>query len=228
MALNTALVFTQNINGIEGLITDATTNYGLDGNPARNELANFLLFSKNDVDNLRSYYEVDNSSPLTAIEWVVPTHVSGWAQATLLMISLYNPITAYTGEVLDAGGLIVIPGSIVYFTDGRVYKCIQDCIDVAPDNINAALYWIEITDLTTLYGYPNVVEYHQDLMLDYKINKCVTKGFIGMHKCDTLQEMEQAIKNWSLYMSGVANYHNGAPEEMERIFVELDKICTTC
>ncbi len=65
-------------------------------------------------------------------------------------------------------------------------------------------------------------------MIDLAINTCVSKGFINSCGCKDLKGLEPAIKNWALYMSGVANFNNEAPEKMDKIMNQLKKVCNTC
>lgn len=230
MALTPALTFVQNINGTEGVITDSTADYGVGGNPLRTDLANFLYYSKNAINGTRTFYDdVVNTDPLNTLSWSILTPTSGWTSATLLMIAQHNTVDGYVAEILDDQDIVLTPASIIYYaTTGFVYKCIQDHTNVLPDAVDGTDYWEVVENPQDLIDYAGVDQFTEDFMVDFAINTCVTEGFIGIHKCDTLQEMEPAIKNWALYNSAVANFQNGAPEEMERIIIELDKICTTC
>jgi hypothetical protein len=229
MALNDLLILQQNIDGLTAVITDATPDYGVGGNPARADRANYLLYSHNDTKANRTYYNITTSLPLSQMTWTVPTDIVGWTSATLLRISKWtnNP---YVNEEKDGQGIITTYANIVYYTPtNKVYKCIQDHTNIAPDAFNGNQYWTEVSDLSTLIGYETVEQYTQNFQIDIKINTCVTKGFLNNCGCSkSLSDIEPALKNWALYMSATANFNNGAPEKMEAIMENLDKICNTC
>jgi hypothetical protein len=225
-----ALKFVQNINGTQGVIQDVTPDYGVGSKDARALKAGVLVYSANDENGERVYQTILNTDPLSRIEWDVLTPESTWTQGTLLRIPIWDSGLSCVKEQKDSQGIITQYATIVYHSGTNKYwKAIEPSTNIQPNDPSGSTYWVEVTDFTTLVQYDSVEQFTEDFMVDYSINTCVSKGFLKMcNNCDTLQDMLPALKNWSLYMSGVSNFQNEAPEKMDEIFSELNKICTTC
>jgi hypothetical protein len=225
-----ALKFVQNINGTQGLVQDTTPDYGVGDKDARAAKAAVLCYSANDEKGDRTYQTIVNTNPLSRLEWEVTTPESSWTQGTLLRITIWTAELSTVKELKDSQGIITQAATVVYHSDTNKYwKAIEPSTNIPPDDASGSTYWEEVTDFTTLIDYESVEQFTEDFMVDYSINKCISKGFIGIcGDCDNLQDMFPAIKNWALYMSGVSNFQNEAPEKMDEIFNELNKTCATC
>lgn len=94
-------------------LTDLTPDYGLNGNPSRDERANFLFVTKTDKNGARVLLPVtlDDSDPLVTSAWDVLISLDGLVEKILFSLTLFSISQTYN------------QGDIFYNTsDGKVYK----------------------------------------------------------------------------------------------------------
>lgn len=150
MALEISIIKAQGEDVNEFTISDNTGSYDAlnntigygTPNPGRTDRANYLLVSKNAVNGARTYLTVSNTDPLNTLVWNLTSEADGWHQATLLSINKWNGSDSFT----SSGD----PDVVYYTPTNKVYRCIQNNTNIAPDSGSGGDYWEEVTDLTEL------------------------------------------------------------------------------
>lgn len=120
----------------QGIVSDATVYGG--SNPARNTLALYLLLYKRDVNSVDTQITIDNSQPLTAVQWTFALPIpDGLFVGIFIGASIWSAGTYATN-------------SVVYYS-GSVYQA-NTSTSQTPGGGN----WTLVTDIATLIGNSNV------------------------------------------------------------------------
>lgn len=222
MALSLSTSFTQDIDDMTaGVVEDTTPDYGTGGNEARNEAANYLLWSKTDKEGNRTYHNPSQGNVLTSMSWNVETQVSGWYERILLRIPIYDSGESYTKEV-QGGGIITNYASIVYYAStNKVYKCIDDTMGNDPTN---TLYWEEVLNLGDLIANTTITVVVSNTYVRATVDDKMRKIFRKMGRnlgCDE-KENKNAYKYDGLLIAADSEVNAGNYDEMEKIIEYLE------
>ncbi len=109
-----------------GRFTDETP-YGAP-NQERADQANILLVAKMDEkENLTFLTGIDNTTPLTALNWTFPTLLDGAYRAFLINPFNYDNAETYDKQEVDENGVITQYADVIYHIGSQTfYKCIGD------------------------------------------------------------------------------------------------------
>lgn len=211
MALSPTFTITQQDGGLTAIATNTTT-YG-SPNQDRDDAAEYVLWSKTDVNAVRTFTNPAQGNVLTNLSYSVSTLVDGWFELIRLRVQPYNGATAY------------VSGNVIYYaTDGKVYQAIASSTGQLPTN---PTYFTEVTDLTTVIGNSSIETYYQNFYSEYRTNVCIRDKDDSNCGCankdDTYIDMLYAKKQ-----SADTNFANGNPEIMDKIIRELEDTCTQC
>jgi|SRR6185369_907906 len=211
MALVPIFPITQQDGGLTAIATN-TTVYG-SPNQDRNQAAEYVLWSKTDVNAVRTFTNPEQGDVLTNLSYSVSTLVDGWFELIRLRIQFYSALTAY------------VAGNVFYYTtNGKYYIAIGSSTGQLPTN---PIYFTEVTDLTTIIGNASIETYYQNFYSEYRTNVCIRDKDDANCGCankdDTYIDMLYAKKQ-----SADTNFANGNPEIMEKIIRELEDTCTQC
>ena len=229
-----ALTFAQNIDGVTGVVTDTTTNYG-GANPARATLGNYLLWSKTDSEGTQAFTNPTQTLPHSISTWTVDTTEDGWHQAILLSVADFSAGGTYVKEVTDSQGIVTTYADIVYYdTTKKWYKCITDISGSvpAPDSGSGPTYWQEVTDMSALIANTKVNKVVLDVAITVLTDKCVKDAFyqkISACGCKpSFKEMEKPLQGYFLAIGAMSKFNDSKPSEFEEIVSELSEMCGLC
>ena len=130
----------------DGVIND-NSSWGVGANPDRADRAVYMLLSQNDKSGNRTYINLINTSPLSALTWAIESAQDGWHQATGLQFVLWDGATEFTADV----------NACYHSSSGKFYKCTTTHTNVEPTSGSGPNNWEAITDFTEIQqGYTNV------------------------------------------------------------------------
>lgn len=233
MALTPALRFTQDADNIEiGVVEDITADYGDGGNQAREDAANFLLWSKTDKDGNRTFDNPNFGNELSIMQWQVNTPKDGYYEAIWMRIQLYDAAANYV-EQQQSGSTITQHASAFYYpSTDKVYKAIAPSQGQNPTNTN---FFQEVTDLSTLIGNTNVETFiietgQTNTKGVYVRTRASRAASILMGRLDdetcpspSAKDREKAYLIDSLIQSADAEFAQGNPREMEKIMRYIER-----
>ncbi len=214
------------------------SEYGVGGADDRNDHAQYLLpYKMDEKETITFITGVDNSAPLTALEWsFVPTAIGAYRFFYLIILP-WSDATAYVKEVVTSG-VITTYADIVYH-GGAVYKAIDPSTDVEP-GVDSGWEddWEVVPDLTTLIGYVNKdtikVHIHTDI-ITCKYESCLVDYFddsadlILKGLCDDLTKILPTLKAQLLLDGAQSNNWQNKQTRSEVILVEAQKkFCNKC
>lgn len=211
MALSPIFTITQQDGGLTAIATN-TTVYG-SPNQDRDDAAEYVLWSKTDVNAVRTFTNPAQGDVLTNLVYSVSTLVDGWFELIRLRIQPYNGATAY------------VSGNVFYYaTDGKVYQAIASSTGQLPTN---PTYFTEVTDLTTIIGNASIETYYQNFYSEYRTNVCIRDKDDANCGC-TNKDDSYIDQLYAMKQSADTNFANDNPEIMEKIIRELEDTCTQC
>lgn len=228
MALVDGLSFLQNADIATGVVTD-TSDYGVGGNPARSDKANYLLWSKTNSSGTRSFDNPDQGNVLSTLTYTVNTPLDGYYEGILCRFSLYDPGENYV-EQQQSGSVITQYASIVYY-NGSIYKCTNPVTGIAPDAPTGPDYWEIVPDLSTLIDNTNVDVFIEPFKINIRSSQCAAQQFKDKCGCGCdgdLDKLRTPLLITSQLIAADAEFANGNYEEMERIIREIEQTCSTC
>lgn len=225
MALVDALSFAQNTDIATGVVTDET-DYSVGGNPPRSAKANYLLWSKTDLQGNRTFDNPDQGNVLSTLTYTVNTPVDGWYEGILLRFDPYDNGDSYV-EQQSSGSVVTQYASVVYY-NSKVYKCTAPSTGNLPTNTS---FWQEVTDLSTLIDNTNVDAFIEDFYIKVRSSQCANEKFKGLCGCGCggdLEKMRLALLMRYNIVSADTAFANDNPEQMEKIIREIEETCINC
>lgn len=224
MALTLSTSFTQNQPDIDtGVVADTTNDYGIGGDQARGDAANYLLWSKTDENGNRVFDNPEAGDVYAIMAWTVNTLVSGWYERILLRIQNYNPATSYVEQQSSGGVITQYAGVVYYAAQNKVYKCTEPSTGNLPTDTN---FWELVTDLSTLIGNPNIEINITDTYVRAHADECVSDRFAQLSTCgcDNKDNRSTYYLN-GLMIAADSAVASGNYNEMERIIREVQSKC---
>lgn len=200
----------------------------------RGDNAEYLLVAKIDENqNLTFIDGIDNTLPLSALEWDITSEADGSYRAFYISIAPWLVGTDYVKEVLDEDDNIESYADITY-DDGVVYKAIDDSTGVQPGVTSGwEDYWEIVTDLTTLIEYgidkDSIYVHIHDDILDFQFQKCVrdelddASDLILNGLCDKIEKLLPILKMQLLLDGARSNNWQDKQTRSEVILVEGKK-----
>lgn len=227
MPFTNSLPFAQNQDIESGVITDAT-DYGQSGNPLRSATANFLLWSKTDLDGNRSFTYPEQGSLTNNLSYTVTTTTDGYYEAVLMRITPYNAGANYVEQV-ESGGVVSLYASVFYYpTTGKVYRSIADSTGQDPEDTDF-FEEVPLEQLFTLIDNDNVDVYIQDHYIKARASQCLNEMLTGNCSCEgDLNKIRNALIIKYKIMGADAAFDNDNPELMEKIIRDVDETCSNC
>jgi len=223
MALNPSFTITQQDGGLTALAVN-TTVYG-PPNQNRNDAAEFILWSKTDKNGLRTFMNPDQGNVLTNLQYTLATSVDGWYELIRVRVQPYDPDANYV-EQQSSGGHITQYASVVYYTDGNIYKSVAASTGQSPLDPNYFAL-VPVDSLGDMLANTNIEVYYQNFYSEYRTNVCIRDKDDNNCRCGNKNDGE-IDGLYSLKQSADTNYANGYPEVMEKIIRELENSCTQC
>lgn len=230
MALNPSFTLTNQDGGLSVLAAN-TTVYG-SPNQDRNEAAEYVLWSKTNMNGDRTFNNPDQGNVLTNLNYNLSTtqdsidSYDGWYELIWLRIQFYSAGANYV-EQQESGGEITQYASIFYYaTTGKVYKAIAASTGQDPEDTN---YFEEvpIEDFNNILDNTNIEVYYKNHYQEYGTNVCLRDRDIKNCQCGG-KNRDYVDGLYSLKQSADTNFVNGNPDVMEKIIRELDSMCTQC
>src|SRR6516225_5215677 len=106
-------LYSEQADASSGVIQDVSTYAGEN----RTDKANFLVASKNDKNGTPTFLTgIDNTQPVSAMQWSFPTAIDGWYRFNLLRLPLYSSSPISTVQEIQSGGVITQYATVVYHT----------------------------------------------------------------------------------------------------------------
>jgi len=211
MALVPLFTITQQDGGLTAIATN-TTVYG-GSNQLRNQAAEYVLWSKTDMNALRAFTNPAEGDVLNNLVYTVSTLVDGWYELIRLRIQPYNAGTAY------------VSGNIFYYaTNGNVYQAITSSTGQTPTN---PTYFTQVTDLTTIFGNASIETYYQNFYSEYRTDVCIRDKDDANCACQNSDD-DYIDMLYAKKQSADTNFANGNPQIMEKIIRDLTDTCTQC
>lgn len=217
--------------------THTITNETTYGSPEedRNEAAEYLLAAHVDENSTENFQTVDSGNVLTKLSYTVPSPVDGHYRYTLLRIPFWDSGTSYVTEIVDGNEIITTYANLVYYaaTD-KVYKSKTIHSNEAPDGVNGALNWEEITDLTDedIRNNTTILSFVYNDIIDCKAKKCVKDELykLVLKGCDPadVNKLLPYLKKQILLAGAQSKNEDDKPEQAETILVQLNKLCSSC
>lgn len=232
MALVDALTFTQDSDIATGVESDES-NYGVGGNPARSDTANYLLWSKTNSGGVRTFDNPSQGNVLANLNYAVNTPYDGYYEAILMRFNPYDNGEAYV-EQQTSGSTITQYASLVYDpTAGAVYRCISPITGVAPSDPSGATYWtvVPLGELYTLIDNPNVDVYIKAEYISIRSSRCAAEQFKNKCGCgcsSDINEISLPLLITGKLMAADAEYAAGNYTEMQSIIEDITSTCSSC
>lgn len=223
MALTPTFTITQQDGGLSAIAVNTTT-YG-SPNQNRNDAAEFVLWSKTDMNGLRTFTNPDQGNVLTNLQYIVSTTVDGWYELIRVRVQPYNPGTNYVEEQ-SSGGQITQYASVVYYTDGNVYKAIAPSTGQSPLDTNYFVL-VPLNSFNDNLANTNIDVYYKNFYSEYRTNVCIRDKDDNNCRCGNKNNGE-IDELYSLKQSADTSFANGSPEDMEKKIRELENSCTQC
>lgn len=223
MALTPSFTITQQDGGLTAIAVN-TTVYG-SPNQNRNDAAEFVLWSKTDMNGLRAFTNPDQGDVLTNLNYTVQTDVDGWYELIRVRVQPYSSGANYV-EQQSSGGQITQYASMVYFTDGNVYKSVAPSTGQSPLDPN---YFVQvpIDSLKDNLDNTNIDVYYKNFYSEYRTNVCIRDKDDSNCQCGNKDD-GYIDGLYARKQSADTNFANGYPERMEKIIRELSNSCTQC
>lgn len=222
MSLSRIFTITQQDGGATALAVN-TTVYG-SPNQDRDDAAEYVLWSKTDMNGLRTFSNPDQGNVLTNLQYSVATLTDGWYELIVPRIQPYNAGSNYVEEQ-SSGGVVTQYASIFYYgTTGKVYQAIAPSTGQDPEDTN---YFAEVTDLSTILNNTNIDVYYKNFYGEYLTNVCIRDKDDSNCSCGNKDD-EYIDLLYSKKQSADTNFANGYPEIMEKIIRDLENTCSQC
>lgn len=199
-------------------LTDATVYGG--ANPARSTVAVFLELWKLDEDAAETAVTVSNSEPETVTSWSFTYTDDGWYRARMYIIEEFSIIVAYTTD------------DIVYYTDGNLYKAIQDSTGNLPTDTAFFELVTEYED-TVIDGNNVIAEYYDFVLVEYG-KKCAGDANAEWARqqdcgsCDKLKLTESFLKKRGLVIAIQRFAAISQFSKAEELARKLETTCESC
>lgn len=169
----------------------------------RSDKANFLAVSKNDASGNATYLgSIDNTQPLTAIQWTFLTALDGWYQFNLIRLGLYSSSPIVTqAEIKDGQGVITQYATVVFHTPtGQVVKAkTTGTITVQPGQTGWQTYWEVISDYSVLVGYGTINVLQWGDLIDCYLRDGLRDGLDAINSKPWFSETQNRVKLYELY-----------------------------
>lgn len=231
MALHPDLSFTQDADDITiGIVDNTTPDYGTGGNPARVDAAEYLLWSKTNLNAVRDFLPVDQGNVLTSLQYNVESPMDGWYEGVRLRIQPYSAGANYV-EQQSVGPVITQYASIFYYgTTNKVYKAILPSTGQDPVN---TLYFVEVLeeDFSDLIPNTNVEVFIKNFYVKTRVSRCLSGLFAKLDDC-SCSNGNARQNNYAYYLRGLvisadSEFAQGSPNEMEKIIRQVNTKCSS-
>lgn len=154
----------------EAIFKDETI-YGTLGNAERHEIAKKYLVYKMDINGVPTPLILNNTPTVINVSGqadptlydpdalLIPTIQDGWYKIVTLIFGIYSGAVSYTAETEAEAK----DGDVIYYLPTNTfYYCLTNISGVAPDDVNGATYWTEITDFEYYFdNTSDTLEYNE-------------------------------------------------------------------
>lgn len=168
----------------------------------RGDKANFLVASKNDKNGTPIYLTgIDNTQPLTQIQWTIPTVVDGWYRFNLIRLTLYSSSPVSTQAEIISGGIITQYATILYHTPTQqiVKALTTGSISVQPGQTGWQTYWAIVSDLTTLVNYGTIQVLVDGELVDCRLRDALRDALDAINSKPWFSEGKDRAKLYEKY-----------------------------
>jgi len=198
-------------------------------NQDRNQAAEYLLVAHITTEALEEFITVDSQNYLTKLEYDISNTLDGHYRFERLRFPIWANDVA-VAEIKDVNNVITTYATLRYYTPtNKFYKCILGHSNIAPDAINGATYWQEITSFTTADIRKNttIEVFVSDKLFDCRGKKCTKKELlkVGCSCTDNINKLMPYLKRKVLLNGARAKAADLKPEQAELITRQLSDLC---
>jgi hypothetical protein len=198
----------------------------------RSDAANILIAAHVTQKGVEEFVTIDSAPYLSKIEYDINNTVDGHYLFELLRFPIYDINASYIKEVLDSNDEIATYASLVYYeATNKFYKAIEPSNNIAPDSVDGALYWEEITDFTLdeIRESDKISIYVYNDTYMCRSRKCVRDYLLSIGcNCDDMAKYMNYFKRKAMLDGAQANSDSEKYPQAETNIRLLETMCPKC